>query len=235
MATVTEMPGTTKGDPTAMSEEMQKKTKARAEAVRNELQTLNDDDLPRSWRQAELIAEVHQKHLWQILGFESERGFYEKVGVGRSTWHSRLRLWNMWAAIALDKDKITKARLKRLRMQNVKQLLRLDTKRQFDDRWIEKAINMSESDFEAAVDQVLENVNADENELTQPEARTTFKIRCTVSQKQFYADSFMEFAKAQNPPLKLDDEAGILQMILASWLAGPRTAEEQEEAVGAGR
>lgn len=217
------------GGTTDNSEKVQKQTKARAVEVRDELRNLTNDDLPRGWRQAELISEVHQKHLWQILGHESELQFYEAIGIGRSTWHSRRRYWDEWASIALDKDKITPARLRRLRMQNVKQLLRLDIKRRFDDRWIEKAINMSESNFEAAVDQVVEDVNADENKLDQPEGRTTFKVRCTVSQKQFYQETLQTFAKAQNPPLALDDEANIFQMMCAAWLAGPQTAEDQEE------
>lgn len=214
---------------TENAEKMQAKTKARAVDVRDELSQMSSDDMTRNWRQAELISEVHQKHLWQILGLESERGFYELINIGRSTWHSRMRYWDQWAAIALEKGKITKARLKRLPMQNVKHLLRLDVKRQFADNWIEKAINMKESDFEAAVDQVVEDVNADENELDQPESRTTFKVPCTVSQKQFYQEGLHTFAKAQNPPLALDNEANILQMLVASWLAGPRTPEEQEE------
>lgn len=215
-----------KGDATDNSEQFQKKTKARAMEVREELKTLTEDDLPRGWRQAELISEVHQKQLWQILGQESEKQFFEMIGIGRSTWHSRRRYWDEWAAIAIDKEKITRARLKRLRMQNVKQLLRLDIKRRFDDRWIEKALNMKESDFEAAVDQVVADVNADENQLDQPESRTMIKIRCTVSQRRYIMDGIFEYAKAQKPPLALDDEAKILEMMVASWLAGPRTAEE---------
>jgi hypothetical protein len=202
--------------PTENQEQVQQRTKKYASEVEKELKALRSEGGPKAWREAELIYEADDKKLWAILGYETMRGFYESLYIGRSTWYSRLRYFG-WAKIALDREAITRARLNRMPMQNVKQLLRLDDRRRFDQRWIEKALTMTESDFEAAVDAVL--AGADEDDANQPESRSVLKIPCTVSQKEFYLDSFAAFAKRQDPPLELDDEAHILELALADMRA----------------
>jgi hypothetical protein len=203
--------------PTDNAEQVQQRTKKYADEIKTELKTLKSEEGPKSWRQAELIYEVNDKKLWQILGHETMRGFYEELFISRSTWYSRLKVF-MWAKMAMEKEAITRARLNRMPMQNVKQLQRLDDRRQFDQRWIEKAISMKESDFEAAVEAIL--AGGDDDDANQPESRSVLKISCTVSQKEFILDSFSAFAKRQDPPLELDDEAHILELAMADMRGG---------------
>lgn len=206
---------------TENQEQVQQRTKKYASEVERELKALRSEGGPKAWREAELIYAADDQKLWAILGYETMRGFYESLYIGRSTWYSRLRYFG-WAKIALDREAITRARLNRMPMQNVKQLLRLDDRRRFDQRWIEKALTMTESDFEAAVDAVLEG--AEEDDSNQPESRTLLKVPCTVSQKTFYLEAFSIFAKRQDPPLELDDEAHILELCLADVVAASDAA-----------
>jgi len=201
---------------TEVAEEIKTRTKKYASEVEKELKALRSEGGPKAWREAELIYESDDKKLWAILGYETMRGFYESLYIGRSTWYSRLRYFG-WAKIALEREAITRARLNRMPMQNVKQLLRLDDRRRFDQRWIEKALTMTESDFEAAVDAIL--AGADEDDSNQPESRTLLKVPCTVSQKAFYLEGFAVFAKRQDPPLELDDEAHILELAMADMMS----------------
>ena len=204
---------------TENEDQVKQRTKKYASEVEKELKDLRAEEGPKAWRQAELIYEVKDKALWQILGHESAKSFFESLFIGRSTWYSRLKYFGDWAKIALDRESITRARLNRMPMQNVKHLLRLDERRRFDQRWIEKALGMKESDFEAAVDAVMLN-GEDEDDANQPESRSLLKINCTVSQKEFIVESMMEFAKRQDPPLDLDDEAHILELAMADMRAG---------------
>lgn len=204
---------------TENAEKVQERTKKYALEVEGELKKLHTEEGPRAWRQAELIWEAVDKTLWQILGHESKRDFFESLLIGRSTYHSRCRYWGDWARIALERELITRARLYRMTMQNVKQLLRLDERRRFDPRWIEKALGMKESDLEAAVDVVLAKADDVEEDANEPESRAVLKINCAVSQKEFILESFAEFAKRQDPPLELDEEAKILELICADMRA----------------
>ena len=205
--------------PSENEDQVKQRTKKYATEVEKELKDLRAEEGPKAWRQAELIYEVKDKALWQILGHESAKSFFESLFIGRSTWYSRLKYFGDWARIALDRESITRARLNRMPMQNVKHLLRLHERRRFDQRWIEKALGMKESDFEAAVDAVMLNGDEDDD-ANQPESRSLLKINCTVSQKEFIVDSMMEFAKRQDPPLDLDDEAHILELAMADMRAG---------------
>lgn len=197
---------------TENTEQVQQRTKKYADEIKSELKNLKSEEGPKSWRQAELIYEVNDKKLWQILGHETMRGFYEELFISRSTWYSRLKVFE-WANIAIDREAITRARLNRMPMQNVKQLQRLDDRRQYDQRWIEKAISMKESDFEAAVEAIL--AGGEDDDANQPESRSMLKINCSASQKTFILESMTEFAKRQDPPLELDDEAKILELAMA--------------------
>lgn len=225
--------GSPVSEPTQVSEEVSKKTREYAMKIEEELKDLLNDDLgPRYWRKCELMSLAHEKNIWQIRGFETERAWREAMFISRASWYQKMRNWNEWAAMALDKDVITRARLNRMPSQNVKQLLRLEVKQRFAQKWIERALALKETDMEAAVDAFLEN-DGDETAADSAESYTLLKFRCTVAQKQFVLDGLQEFAKAQKPELPLDDEAGILEKLIASWLSGPRTPEEQEELVGA--
>lgn len=205
--------------PTENEEQVKQRTKKYATEVEKELKDLRSEEGPKAWRQAELIYEVKDKSLWQILGHDSAKGFYESLFIGRSTWYSRLKYFG-WAKAAMDRDAITRARLNRMPMQNVKHLLRLDERRRFDQRWIEKALGMKESDFEAAVDAILANASDDDDDANQPESRSVLKINCSISQKEFILESMAEFAKHQDPPLDLDDEAKIQELAWADIRAG---------------
>lgn len=224
---------------TENEEQLQKRTKARATEVEKELKELKSEEGPKAWRQAELIYEVKDKQLWQILGHESAKQFFEGLFIGRSTWYSRLKYWGDWARIALERESITRKRLDRMPMQNVKHLLRLDDRRRFDQRWIEKALGMKESDFEAAVDAVMANVDKEDDEANQPEARTVLKINCTVSQKELIIDTMQAFAKEND--IALDDDAKILELMCAEINSGlsreadkPKSEADKRAAAAAG-
>lgn len=206
--------------PTDVAEQTQQRTKAFAIDIEKKLKALNDDLGPKYWAMAELIYEVHDKQTWQILGHESARAYIETLFISRSGWYAKRRQWMEWCKPAMDVHQvITRKRLDRMPSQNVNQLLRLDDKKRFSPKWVEKALNMKESDFEAAVDHVLENGTEPEGE-NQPEDRAVLKIKCTVSQKEFILEGFAEFAKRQDPPLELDDEGHILELIVADMRAG---------------
>jgi hypothetical protein len=203
---------------TENEEQVKQRTKKYALEVEAELKQLKADEQPKAWRQAELIYEVHDKSLWQILGHESVRSYLESLFISRSGWYSKRKYYGEWAKIALEREVITRKRLDRMPMQNVKHLLRLDERRRFDQRWVEKALNMKESDFEAAVDAIL--AGGQDDDANQPESRAVLRINCTTSQKEFILESFAEFAKRQDPPLELDDEGHILELICADMRAG---------------
>jgi hypothetical protein len=204
--------------PTEVAEQIQTQTKAYAKEVEKKLKAINDDFGPKYWEMAELIAEVHEKNLWQILGYENVKAYVETLSIAKSGWYAKRRHWQEFAKIALDKDVITRARLKRMPAQNVNHLLRLDERRRFDQRWIEKALTMKESEFEEQVDHVLENQTEPEEGLGKSESRATLKIDCSVGQKTFILESFMEFAKKNE--IATDDYAKILEDLCAEWRSG---------------
>lgn len=215
--------------PSEVAEKTQQRTKAFALDIEKRLKALNDDLGPKYWSMAELIYEVHDKQTWQILGHESARSYIETLFISKSGWYAKRRHWQEWSKPAIEVHQvITRIRLNRMPSQNVNQLLRLDDKKRFSPKWVEKALSMKESDFEAAVDHVLENGTEPEGE-NQPEDRALLKIKCTVSQKDFILESFAEFAKRQDPALELDDEAHILELICADMRAGKEEPMDQDK------
>lgn len=203
--------------PTEVAEKVQSQTKAYAKEVESKIKAINDEFGPKYWDMAELIAEVHEKNLWAILGYDNVKAYVETLSIAKSGWYAKRRHWQEFAKIALEKDKITRARLKRMPAQNVNHLLRLDEKRRFDQRWIEKALTMKESEFEEQVDHVLQNETEPEEGLGQAESRATLKIDCSVGQKSFIIESFVEFAKKNE--IESDDYAKICESLCAEWRA----------------
>ena len=210
------------------NKQIEQRTKAYAQKVRDELKDLNSDLGPRYWKMAELITEVKEKTLWQILGAESETEFRESLFIGRSSWYEKWRLFSEWAAVALNGEKITKAQLNRLPSQNVKQLMRLDVKRRFAAGWITKALTMKEADLTAQVDHVLLNDEEPEEAENQPESRAMFKVECTKSQKKVYELTMKSFGREHD--IDLDDHAKLLELMCAEIASGLHTEEELKAA-----
>ena len=205
-----------------VGKQIEKRTKEYAMKVIKELKELNSDLGPKYWTQARLIFEVDEKALWQVAGFETRQAFRDKMFISKSTWHDKLRTYG-WAKAAMEKELLTLAQLNRLPSQNVKQLLRMDTKRQFAAAWITKALTMTEADLEAQVDQVIvkqteEAEESDDSTLNQPESRTLFKESMTVSQKKWINAVMDKFAEQEEIPK--DDRAKILELVMAEINSG---------------
>ena len=198
--------------------EVDARTRAYALEVEKKLKELISDEGPKFWTTAELIYEVHDKALWRIRGFESAKHYIDNLYMSKSSWYAKRRLWIEWVKPAMDKERITRARLNRMPSQNVKQLLRLDEKRRFDERWIEKAITMTEANLEELVDKVLENPDKEIDDGNQPEDRALLKISCSVSQKAFVLEVFAKFAEKEN--IDIDDQGKILELICAEINSG---------------
>lgn len=196
-----------------------KRTKEYALSVENKLKEIHETDLNTRWAEAELINEVVDKALWQVRGYESRTAYREYLGIGRSTWHERLRVWSTWAIPALKDDKIARGQLKRLPWQNVKQIMRFEDKRMFEKRWIDKALSMTEANLTAAVDSVL--AGEPEESLGRKESRTTLKIPCSEGQKKFMLETAVEFQKAHTDQLPdPEDLAGIFESMCAEIRSG---------------
>ena len=213
-----------------MSEESkatEKKTKEYALSVEAKLKELAEDLGPKYWKMAALISEVHAKALWRILGHKTVQAYRESLFISKGAWFERRRLWDEWAAIAIEKELITRSRLDRMKSQNVKQLLRLDEKRRFNAKWIEKALTLTEGALEAQVDHVLENNEEPETSLNQPEARAVLKISMSTSQKSFIEETMDRFADAEE--LDRDNRGKILELWAADVAAGLPTIEDVKD------
>lgn len=207
------------------------KTKAHAEEVRDQLLELAGEFGGRYWKCGLLAAEVHQSKIWEILGLVSESAFRESIKIGRSTYFRCRRLATEIAQPLLKKELVTRARLNRLTLENAEQLLRLDERRRFAAAWVEKAITMKEAEFEIEVDHCM--LNDDDVDLGKPEAQAVLKIHMTAGQKNVIEATFRDFARAQDPPLEIDDYSHILEFLCAEWnnSQGPEPMPVNGEAV----
>jgi hypothetical protein len=209
--------------PTEVAQEISKKTKDHAKRIQQELKELTNDLGPRYWKTSERITEVHEAHLWQVLGYENETHFREELFISKGSWHEKIRLWREFAKPAMDKEALTRARLDRMPSQNAKQLLRIPDGRKFQAKWIEWALTLKEGQLEAKVDHILEN-NGDESTLGQAEARALLKISCTTSQKAFILDTMARFADVHD--IDKDDHGKIVEDMAAEIASGLPTPEE---------
>jgi hypothetical protein len=203
------------GAQSEVGKEVELKTKARADEIRDQLAELGRDFGGRYWSLGLLAAEVAKTRIWEILNFESETDFRISVKIGRSTYYRCRRLATEIALPLLEKEVLTRARLNRLTLENAEQLLRLDTRRRFSESWVERALTMTEAEFQEQVDHVIENGEDPETDLGQKEKLARLVIHCTASQKEVIENTFAEFAHAQDPPLEKDDYGKILEFICA--------------------
>jgi hypothetical protein len=205
-----------------------KKTKEHALEVENKLKELAEDLGPKYWKMACLISEVHGKALWRILGHKTAQAYRESLMISKGAWFERRRLWDAWAGIAIERELITRAKLDRMRSQNVKQLLRLDEKRRFNPKWIEKALTLTEGALEAQVDHVLENNEEPETSLNQPESRAVLKVSMSTSQKAKVLEIMDRFADAES--IDKDDQGKILELWAAEIESGlPNFVPEEDQ------
>jgi hypothetical protein len=221
---------------TEVTEKIEHRTKQHAEDIINGLKELLEELVPRSWSIAEKIWEIHDKNLWQVVGYESRRDIRNALSISNGTWYNNVNCWD-WAKDALKDDKITRAQMKRLQMGNVRQLLRLDLKRRFDPKWITKALTLTEAELEAQIDHVLNNESEPEEGLGKPEATVVLKFKCTTSQKEVILDLIRDFLRRQGMPEDAEAQALCLMLIdyKNEWPeAGPvieQTAPKPAEAV----
>jgi hypothetical protein len=213
---------------TEVAETIKKRTKEYALKVENRIKRIANSLGSTYWDLAELISDVHDKCLWQILGHESEREYQESLLISRSSWFEKRRIWDEWCSPAIQNEKITRAQLKRMQSQNVKQLMRLDKKRMFDDKWITWALTLKEGELEEKVDHVLVN-QEDPNEESSDDSRAILKVEMSKTQKKFILESMKVFAEVQEPPIPLEDEGRILELMVADARSGLPTAEELRE------
>lgn len=199
-----------------VSEQVTAKTKEYAKKVVAKLKDLTNKFIPDYWEISETISEIHEKNIWQILGYETRDAFIEEFPLSKGSWYERKKLWETWCGPAIEGDHITRGRLNRMRSQNVKQLLRLNDKRMFHQKWIEWALNLTEKELEAKVDHACENATEPEEMTT--ESAALFKLRCSQSQKMMFLETLHEFSRRQEIPL--DDEAHALEFILADYKSG---------------
>jgi hypothetical protein len=204
--------------PTEVAEAIEKKTRDHALAVEKELAEVFNLG-PRLWKGGFLIVrEIQDKKLWQVRSFESENKYREFLRIGRSTWYRTARLTREVALPLLEKDLLTRARLDRLTLENAELLLDLDERRRFNPTWVEKALTMSEADFEAQVQHVIANNEEPEEGLGAPESQVILKWKMATSQREMILETIKEFATRQEEPL--DNEPQRLVEMLADYKAG---------------
>lgn len=217
------------------AKQIEAKTKARAEEVKGQLLECSSDLGRRNWKIGLLAAETHENRLFEVLGYESEQAFRISVKIGRSTYFRCRRLAMEIGKPLLQKELVTRARLDRLTLENAEQLLRLDVRRRFSPSWVEKAMTMTEEQFEEEVDRVM--LNGDEEEVaTISDPLALLKIRCTEGQKEVIESTFRDFARAFDPPIELDNYGMILEALCADWHNAHQeeiNARDEAEAVGA--
>ena len=197
-------------------EVISQKTKEYAMKVEEQMLAVAGEFKSRYWTLGLGAANIKEKSLWEVLGYESETTYREYLGIGRSTYYRCRRLAMEIGKPLLEKHLVTRARLNRLTLENAEQLLRLDVRRRFSESWVEKALTMTESQFEAQVDHVLEN-DTEPEDTTDVDPLAVLKIRCTATQKAVIEATFRDFARTNDPPLELDDYAGIAEAMCADW------------------
>jgi hypothetical protein len=211
------------------AKQIEARTKARAEEVKGQLLECSSDLGKRNWKIGLLAAEAHDNRLFEVLGYESEQDFRISVKIGRSTYFRDRRLAMEIGRPLLQKELLTRSRLDRLTLENADQLLRLDARRRFSESWVEKAMTMTEEQFEAEVDRVV--LNGDETETTITDPASLIKIRCTESQKAVILAEFREIAAEHG--IEVDDLGGILEAGMADWHNWHQTEVEEREAAEA--
>ena len=205
-----------------VAEDVQQRTKAYAMQVERKLLALDRELGSRYWLMAELIAEVGNKSLWQIRGFETEQDYREHLRISNGSWYEKKRLWVEWVKPALSQKIITRSHLDSLHSQNVKQLMRLGEKQRFSERWINKASTLKENELEAQIDHVSETGRDSDEELGRAESRVILKIPMSTGQRKHILTVLKRFQeKHQEDGLRdPDDLAGILEMFCADWESG---------------
>lgn len=201
------------------AEVISQKTKDYAMKIEEQMLSVAGEFKSRYWTLGLGAAEIKEKNLWEVLGYESESAYREYLGIGRSTYYRCRRLAMEIGKPLIDKGLVTRARLNRLTLENAEQLLRLDARRRFSESWIEKAITMTESEFERLVDQVLLNGEEPE-EATTKDPLSVMKIRMLASQRAVIEATFEEFrghARDEGVMLEADDLAGILEGLCSDW------------------
>lgn len=197
-------------------EVISQKTKDYAMRIEEQMLSVAGEFKSRYWTVGLGAVEIKEKNLWEVRGYESESAYREYLGIGRSTYYRCRRLAMEIGKPLIDKGMLTRARLNRLTLENAEQLLRLDVRRRFSESWVEKSLTMTESQFEAQVDHVLEN-DTEPEDATITDPLALLKIRCTESQKEVIEATFRDFARNHDPVLELDDYAGIVEGMCADW------------------
>lgn len=197
-------------------EVISQKTKDFAMRIEQQMLDVASDFKSRYWTLGLGAFEIKDKNLWEIRAYESENAYREYLGIGRSTYYRWRRLATEIGKPLIDKGLVTRARLNRLTGENAEQLLRLDVRRRFSESWVEKALTMKESEFEAQVDHVLEN-NTEPEDATITDPLSVLKIRCTASQKEIIEATFRDFARNFDPPIELDNYGQIAEAMCADW------------------
>jgi len=212
-----------------VAEEISQKTKDYAMRIEEQMLSVAGEFKSRYWTLGLGAAEIKQKSLWEIRGYDSEQAYREYLGIGRSTYFRCRRLAMEIGQPLMKKELVTRARLNRLTLENAEQLLRLDERRRFSVSWVEKSLTMTESQFETEVDHVV--LNDTEPEEATTESQSFIKIPVTASQKNVIMAEFREVAAEHG--LEVDDLGGICEAMTADWHNWHQTEVEQREAVGA--
>jgi hypothetical protein len=151
------------------------------------------------------IEKINKDSLWHILGFESENDYRDFKRIGRSTWFEWKRLRNGLSRLPV-RDFL------RLTAANAAQLVRLSEKQRYDKKWINLAIEKSESEFTALVDKAVDDGDGD----PQRDPGTWFKVRMTKSQAKMVDECLDEFAE-QHEELEKDNRGMLLEFLCLEW------------------
>jgi hypothetical protein len=193
-------------------EVISQKTKDYAMRIEEQMLAVAGEFKSRYWTLGLGAAEIKEKKLYEIRGYERKKAYREYLGIGRWTYFRCRRLAMEIGQPLMKKELVMRARLNRLTLENAEQLLRLDVRRRFSESWVEKAITMKESEFEAQVDAVL--LNGEEPEgATVTDPLSIMKIHMLASQRAVIESTFADFrfyVRSQYIHFKADILAGIL-------------------------
>lgn len=152
---------------------------------------------------------IKKEGLFAVLGFDSEKAYYEARHIGRSTWY-------VYVGLAESFEKLPEKDFLKFNVDCAKLLAKLPEEKRYREDLIKKAQEMTEPEFQ----KIIKRFKAQEDGVEEGEVIVTFKLRMPDSRREFILDCLKEFIDEHK--LDDDDYSRALELAMAELRTGDK-------------
>lgn len=162
---------------------------------------------------------IKKEGLFSVLGFESEKAYYEHRRVSRSTWYVYVRLAEAF-------EKLPEREFVKFNADCAKHLATLPEEKRYREDLIKKAQELTEPEFQ----KVMLRFKAKEDKIDEGEVIVTFKLRMPESRREFILDTLKEFIHEHK--LDEDDHSRALELAMAELRTSDKVRTKVVQNIG---